>query len=92
MLKSAYSGGVPAIVPSESRELVVHEFPEPGASNNFKQEPPIEIVIDSKDIREKILQYLLPFEFPKPRESPVPGQGHRLWMPEIRQPRWFSDR
>ncbi|MEY3526437.1 MAG: hypothetical protein RI997_546 [Pseudomonadota bacterium] len=58
MLKSAYSGGVPAIVPSESRELVVHEFPEPGASNNFKQEPPIEIVIDSKDIREKILQYL----------------------------------
>jgi hypothetical protein len=58
MLKSAYSGGVPAIVPSESRELVVHECPEPGASNNFKQEPPIEIVIDSKDIREKILQYL----------------------------------
>lgn len=58
MLKSAYSGGVPSVVPSESRELVVHEFPDGNASHGFKQEPPIEIIIDPKNIREKILEYL----------------------------------
>ena len=44
--------------PAQATETKTQALPPPSAANDFNQEPPIEVIIDARQLKERIIDYL----------------------------------